>query len=965
MAPADSGPLAAALAAAVRGEVRFDDGSRALYATDASNYRQLPVGVVIPRDIDDAVAALAVCRAHHAPVLPRGGGTSLAGQCCNVAVVIDMSKHCNRILRLDPDAARATVEPGCILDDLRDAAERHHLTFGPDPATHSRNTLGGMVGNNSCGVHSVTAGRTADNVEALDIVTGDGLRMQVGATPDAEYAAIVAAGGRRADIYRRLKALGERYAPQIHARFPKIPRRVSGFGLEQLLPEHGFNVARALVGTEGTCVFVCAAELRLVKNPRARVLLALGFPGIAEAADRVPDILAAKPIGLEGFGEVMVDAIRKKHLHEENLKLLPEGDGGWLLVEFGADTADEAAGQAERLQRTLEQKKAIAGARLLRDPAQQHALWTVREAALAAAARLPAQGDACAWPGWEDAAVPPARLGDYLRDFRRLLDRHGYHGALYGHFGDGCIHVRIDFDLASERGIAAYRAFADEAADLVVRYGGSLSGEHGDGQSRAELLPRMFGPELVEAFREFKSIWDPEGRMNPGKCVDPYPLDSNLRLGAGYGPPAQVVHFAYPGDRGSFAGAMLRCVGVGACRRTHGGMMCPSFMATREEQHSTRGRARLLFEMLRGDPLKDGWKSEPVHEALDLCLSCKGCKSDCPMGVDMATYKAEFNAHYYAGRLRPRAAYSMGLIARWSRLAALAPWLPNAALRTPGVRDAIRWAAGIHPKRSFPAFAGETFRASFRRHVPAHPDGDPVVLFADTFTNHFDPQIAIAAVEVLEAAGCRVAVPGRTLCCGRPLYAWGMLDAARRQLLRCAEALGGDEAGDTPVVVLEPACCSAFRDELPGLLPDDKRARRLARNAVTLGEFLQRRKGWQAPRRTGRALVQVHCHHHAVMGFDAEQALLRATGLELELPDSGCCGMAGSFGFEAEHYDVAMRVGERVLLPAVRAAPPDTLILADGFSCREQIRQGGGRRALHLAQVLAPGFQAGAPKGDR
>lgn len=945
--------LGPALRKALRGEVRFDAGSRALYATDASNYRQVPIGVVIPRGLDDVVATFAACREHHAPVLARGGGTSLAGQCCNEAMVIDCSKYFNRILTLDPGRRRAMVEPGCILDELRDAAEAHHLTFGPDPSTHNRNTLGGMLGNNSCGVHSVMAGRTSDNVEALHVLTYDGLQFRVGPTADAEFAAIAAAGGRRADIYRALKALVTRHADEIRARYPKLPRRVSGFALEQLLPENGFNVARALVGSEGTCVFITAAELQLVLSPPARVLLVLGFHGIAEAADRVPEILAANPIGLEAIGEILVANIRKKHLDEQYLKLLPEGDGGWLLAEFGAATPGEAEAKARRLMQSMQQNGAAAGARLIADAAQQRKLWTIREQGLPATARVPGLDDT--WEGWEDSAVPPERLGPYLRDFRKLLDAHGYHGALYGHFGDGCVHVRIDFDLRSAKGIEAYRNFAYAAANLVVRYGGSLSGEHGDGQSRAVLLPKMFGAELVGAFREFKRIWDPEDLMNPGKVVDAYPMTSNLRLGAGYDPPVQKVHFAYPGDRGSFERATLRCVGVGVCRKTHGGVMCPSFMATREEKHSTRGRARMLFEMTKGEALQGGWKNRSVRDALDLCLSCKGCKSDCPMGVDMATYKAEFNAHHYAGRLRPRSAYTMGQIAHWSRIAALAPGVANALAHAPLSGDAIKWIGGIHPKRSLPRFARETFRSAFERHVPAHPQGDPVTLFADTFSNHFDPQIALAAVDVLEAAGCRVNVPARALCCGRPLYAWGFLDEARKRLTECVETLAGDAARETPVVVLEPACCAALRDELPALLPHDERAARLARNALTLAEFLQRREGYAPPQRKGRALVQVHCHQHAVMGFDSEQALLRRTGLELDMPDSGCCGMAGSFGFEAEHYEVSMKCAERVLLPAVRSAAADTLILADGFSCREQIVQGSGRRALHLAQVLAPG----------
>lgn len=939
--------LEQALTRAVRGDVRFDAGSRALYATDASNYRQIPIGVVVPRDIEDIAAAVAVCREHDVPVLPRGGGTSLAGQCCNVAVVLECSRYMNRIVEIDPERQRARVEPGVILDVLRAAAERHHLTFGPDPATHSRCTLGGMIGNNSCGVHSITAGKTVDNVESMEILTYDGVRMTVGATSEPELEAAVREPGRRGEIYRGLRDIRDRYTSQIRERYPDIPRRVSGYNLDELLPERGFHVARALVGSEGTCVTVLEATLRLVHSPQARVLLVIGYPDVFRAADQVPEIMASGVIGLEGFDDVLVAAMRAKDLNPRELDLLPPG-GGWLLAEFGADTVEQAEAQARALQARLAGAADSAQARLFVDPGAQRQIWRVREAALGATAFVPGQPKL--WEGWEDAAVRPDRLGAYLRDFRALLTSYGYTGAFYGHFGHGCVHTRNNFDLATREGIAKYRRFVDEATDLVLRYGGSISGEHGDGQSRGELLPKMFGEELVGAFREFKRLWDPRGKMNPGKLVDANRLDENLRLGAGYAAPALDTHFRFHEDHGSFADATLRCVGVGECRRLHGGTMCPSYMVTLEEQHSTRGRAHLLFEMTRGEIIRDGWKSEEVREALDLCLACKGCKGDCPVGVDVATYKAEFLSHYYERRLRPRHAYAFGLIHRWAPLAALAPRLANFVTHAPGFSAIAKALAGIASEREIPWFAREPFQTWAHRNRPALTQAPDVILWPDTFNNYLLPETARAAVTVLESAGFHVHIPQQRLCCGRPLYDYGMLDTAR-SILRDVMRKLRDEPAGVPIVVLEPSCAAVFRDELIHLFPDNAEALTLSRRVLLLSEFLTRHAPAFRPALAGQAIVHAHCHHKALMRKDDEHAVLQATGLETRVLDSGCCGMAGAFGFEKEHYQISMKVGERVLLPAVRAAG-SALVVADGFSCREQIRQGTGRRALHLAEVL-------------
>ena len=932
-------------------EVRFDEGSRALYSTDASNYRQVPIGVVVPRTIDDAVATVEICREYGAPVLARGGGTSLAGQCCNFAVVLDTSKYLHRILEVDPERRLARVEPGVILDALRDRAERHRLTFAPDPATHNHCTLGGMIGNNSCGVHSVMAGKTDDNIHELEVLTYDGLRLRVGATTEDEIRAIVAAGGRRGQIYAGLRALRDRYAGEIRRRFPKIPRRVSGYNLPWLLPENGFHVGRALVGSESTCVFVLGASVQLVHSPPQRTLVVLGYPDIFAAGDDIPFLLEFGPVGLEGIDSVLAEAVRRLALHDTGLKRLPPGNG-WLLVEFGGETREEANERAQALVAAVQKRDRRVQAALYDDPHDAHPVWKVRESALGSMGVAP--GRPRTWEGWEDAAVDPSKLGPYLREFSALMAAHRLYGALYGHFGDGCIHTRIAFDFRTPDGLARMRAFVEEAADLVLRYGGSISGEHGDGQSRGELLPKMFGPELMAAFREFKALWDPLGKMNPGRIVDATPLDANLRLGPSYQPKAMATHFQFPEEEArGFPITTLRCVGVGECRRLAGGTMCPSYRATLEEEHSTRGRARLLFEMATGDVIDGGWREEAVKESLDLCLSCKGCKGECPVHVDMATYKAEFLSHYYAGRLRPPAAYAMGLIHWGARAAAVAPGLVNAITQGP-LAPAVKALLGIAPERQLPRFAPRTFRRDFSRLSAGAPDGRDVLLWVDTFNDHFHPEVLRAAVETLTALGYRVRIPPRVLCCGRPLYDWGFLDTAKSLLRRTLDALAADIEAGTPVVGLEPSCVAVFRDEMTNLFPQDAAARRLAAQTLTFAELLRRHADdGRLPRLNRRAVIHGHCHQKAVLRMDADAAVLRALGLDFQMLDSGCCGMAGSFGFERDHYAISMRIGESVLLPAVRQAEPDVLVMTDGFSCREQIAQAAGRRAWHLAEVTA------------
>ena len=962
--PVDAFPEARALEnelrKTLRGEVRFDRGSRALYATDASNYRQVPIGLVIPRDAHDVITAVAACRRFGAPVLPRGAGTSLAGQCCNVAVVLDFSKYMNQILEFDPSQRSARVQPGLVLDVLRNRAETQRLTFAPDPATHSRCTLGGMMGNNSCGTHSLLGGKTVDNVEELDILLYDGTRMKVGRTSDEEFQSIVGGGGRQAEIYRGLWEIRDSYAPLVRERYPRIPRRVSGYNLDELPPENGFNVARALIGTEGTCVTILSARLKLIDSPQQRLLVGFGYDDPYVAADDVPQILEFNPIALEGLEGGMVKTLTRKGT--AGLELIPQG-GGILLVEFGSSDLQECEHRAHQMMEALNRGPGAPTMRLY-SKAEAKVVWHIREAGPRGTAFTP--GAPLVWEGWDDAAVAPEKLGTYLRDLRKLLDEFSYSAGYYGHFGHGCIHMQISFDLLSEPGVRKFNEFINRAADLVVSYGGSLSGEHGDGQARGSLLPKMFGPELMEAFRKFKTLWDPDGKMNPHKVVDAYSVAENLRLGADYKPLQPATQFKYPGDEGSFSRALLRCIGIGACRKGDAGTMCPSYRATREEQHSTRGRARMLFEFLQGEVLTDGWKDEHVKDSLELCLSCKACKGECPVNVDIATYKAEFLSHYYEGRLRPLRSYAFGWIEKWARLGSIAPGLANALANAPGLNQLLKKLLSIPAPRRFPRLASRTFRSWARRQgIPAagqaslsQPLSDAsspkrVILWVDTFTNHFHPEAGQAAVEVLRHAGFDVSIPARQMCCGRPLYDFGMLDHAQRYLLRILAALENEIRAGTPIIVLEPSCASVFRDELCNFFPENPLAGQLQRQTFLLSEFLEgHAPGYKPPRLERQAILHGHCHQKALMKMAHAESLLRKMGIETSVPDSGCCGMAGPFGFDSEKYDVAQAIGERVLLPAVRAADPETLIVIDGFSCREQVLQSTGRRAYHLAEVL-------------
>jgi FAD/FMN-containing dehydrogenase/Fe-S oxidoreductase len=941
----------------LKGEVRFDRGSRALYATDGSNYRQIPIGLVVPRDNADVIATVAACRKYGAPVLARGAGTSLAGQCCNVAVILDFTKYMNNILEINIEQGFAHVQPGVVLDTLRDQAEKQLMTFAPDPSTHNRCTIGGMIGNNSCGTHSLLGGKTVDNVEQLKILLYDGTQLTVGATSDEEFESKTRDSGRESEIYTELRSIRDRYSSLIRTRFPKIPRRVSGYNLDELLPERGFHVARALVGTEGTCAIVLEAKLKLIHSPQHRTLVGIGYEDAFVAADHVPEILEFHPIGLEGFEGSIVDGLKSKGAPHVNL--LPEG-GGILLVEFGSDDPVQTEAAANSLAKRLKSSNATPVVRIYTKPDARH-VWHLREAGPRAAAFAP--GAVPEWEGWDDAAVAPEKLGGYLRDIRKLMNEFNYRGSFYGHFGHGCVHMRVSFDLQSENGIRKYGEFIDRAADLVIGYGGSLSGEHGDGQSRGALLPKMFGSELMQAFGEFKAIWDPANKLNPHKVMNAYLPTENLRLGADYKPLEPKTHFAFAADDGSFAKATLRCIGLGACRKQDGGTMCPSYMVTREEEHSTRGRAHLLFEMLQGEVVRKGWQDEHVKKALDLCLSCKACKSECPANVDLATYRAEFLSHHYEGKSRPLHAHAFGRIDRWAQIAAPITGVVNFVNRSGMVRPIVNRLLRLAPKRDLPQFAAVSFQrwmrnrrvvaANIQKASPASAGQPEVILWADTFNNYFHPETSRAALAVLEGAGFRVTTPRQHLCCGRPLYDFGMLKEAKNYLVRILQALGPQIDAGLSVVVLEPSCASVFRDELVNLLPNDARAKKLRAQTFLISEFLDHHApGYKPNQLARRILVHGHCHHKALMKMTDEMSLLQKMGAEVRAPDAGCCGMAGAFGFEKDKYDVSQAIGERVLLPAVRQESAETLIVADGFSCREQIRQATGRNAMHVAEVL-------------
>jgi FAD/FMN-containing dehydrogenase/Fe-S oxidoreductase len=921
------------------GMAEVDDSTRrrAEYSSDASNYRVVPAVVAFPRHVEEAMAALDVARGYGVPLTARGAGTSIAGNAVGSGIVLDFSRHLNRVVSVDPEARTAVAEPGAILDAISAAAAPFGLRYGPDPSTHARASIGGSLGNNACGSRALAYGRTADNVVDLDLVTAPGIRF----TASRSGRDRPAADGPHAALLGAVDAIVSARLAMIRTEFGRFTRQVSGYSLEHLLPENGVDLARFLVGTEGTLGVILGATVRLVESPPAVALAVLGYPDMPAAADAVPALLPHRPVALEGMDARLVGVVRARR-GAVAVPDLPRGDG-WLFAETSGATQAQACSAARKL---------IADARCLDSAvvtgAAARALWRIREDGAGLGGRTPA--GAPAWPGWEDAAVPPAELGAYLREFGELLGEHNLDALTYGHFGDGCVHARIDFPLSTAP--AQYREFVRSAAQLVGGHGGSMSGEHGDGRARSELLPFMYSPGAIATFAAIKHVFDPANVLNPGVIVDPAPLDADLRVPSAR-PLRTNLAFAYPHDRGDLSTAVHRCVGIGKCRAdttASGGVMCPSYLATHDEKDSTRGRARVLQELANGSLVK-GFRSGEVTDALELCLSCKGCASDCPAGVDMATYKAEALYHRYRWRLRPASHYALGRLPQWARLAARAPRLVNASLQRATLAAAARRLGGVDARRPLPRFAGETLRAWFRSR--ATRDGMPVLLWVDTFTEHFTPEVGHAAIRVLESAGYRVQLTAKPVCCGLTWISTGQLDGARKRLRQTLDALEPALRAGTPIVGLEPSCTAVLRSDVTELLPGDPRAAQAAATTRTLAELLAETPHWAPPRLDGvRVLAQPHCHQHAVMGWQADGALLAQAGATVTSV-GGCCGLAGNFGVERGHYEVSVAVAETVLLPAVRAAPHDTVILADGFSCRTQLEQLGGIHSVHLAQLLA------------
>ncbi len=950
--------FSAQLSDAISGTCDFSAASIAMYTSDASNYRQIPLGVVYPRNAEDIKITVRLCQQHGHAVLMRGGGTSQNGQCVNNAVVIDCSQFMTRVLNIDTEQCTALVEPGVVCDALKAEAQEHNLTFGPDPATHSRCTLGGMIGNNSCGPHSMLAGKTVENVVELEILTSDGHSFWVGPTTDEEFAEIVKAGGRQAEIYTRLKALVDQHANEIRRKYPSIKRRVSGYNLDQLLPENNFNVARALVGTEGTCVSILQAKVRLVENPKHVRLVVLGFKDIFSAGDAVPSILPFSPIAMEGIDWNIVGGLNDRNLRQREVGLLPEGRA-WLLVELAASTKSSADDCVNRFVLAMKNDNLVNSVLQVSNPADEKALWSIREQGASATSLALNPGDTDPVVGWEDTAVDPMQLGEYLRALYKLVERYDYKTSLYGHFGDGCIHARMTFDTRTLPGVLKWRQFSQEIAKLVVQFGGSLSGEHGDGQAKAEFLPIMFGQTLVSAFKEFKSIWDPAGHMNPGKIVNPYKMDENLRYGPDYQTPTINSTLQFVDDVKGLGRASERCIGMGKCRSSSGAM-CPSYQATNEERYSTRGRAHLLHELMRGDVIQDGWNNTDIADSLEHCLSCKACKSSCPTKVDIAAYKAEFMHNHYAGtRRRPLHHYVFGFVGNWLPHAARMSNMSNFFLRGT-LGKLVRNKLSIEKSKTLPNIAAQTFASWAKTNanrVDAHfywhgnEQHTPVVLWADTVNAHYSPHLLQSTLNILVQSQHQVAIAKAHFCCGRPLYEFGFLDQAKKQLNAIISQFHKNLPSNALIVVIEPSCLSVFKDEIMKLYPGNKAAIDLTARAMSLAQFLQQ-QDIKPARKLKTGLLHSHCHDKSLQIDSADAKMMRSCFESVVEPEPGCCGMAGSFGLHKKTHKIGSTLFQTNLGPAIEQSHPDTFIVSNGFSCRSQISNKTHKRVYHVVEII-------------
>jgi FAD/FMN-containing dehydrogenase/Fe-S oxidoreductase len=937
---------------AVEGDVRFDQYSRLLYSTDASMYQMEPIGVVIPRHAGDVQAVLELANRENVAVLPRGGGTSLTGQTVNRAVVMDFSRWMQDILEVNREEMWARVQPGVVQDELNAHVRPMGLLFGPDTSTSNRATIGGMLGNNSGGSHSIAYGLTIEHVIELTALLADGSRVVFGEVTPEAFRVKMRASGLEGQIYREVARIRDQYAGEIRQRYPRHWRRVCGYNLDELVKERPLNMARLVVGSEGTLLSIVEAKMRLVPSPKATAVDVIHYRDIQEALESSQAILETGPYAVELTDKMILDLARGNIEQSKRMGFVQGDPGAILIVEYAGDTAAEVKSKVE----VLEARRAAASfgyaAHVALDAAEQQSIWKLRKAGLGLL--LGTRGEAKPIAFIEDTAVDPKHLAVFVPRFKDIMAKHGAEGAYYGHCSVGCLHIRPLVNLKTARGLEQVRGMADEIFDLVLEYGGAISSEHGDGRARSPFLERVFGPAVFQAFREFKSAFDPKGLMNPGNIVASPKVTEHLRYGTEYKTwePATMLDFS---AQGGFAAAVEMCNGVGVCRKKLEGTMCPSYMATRDEEHSTRGRANALRAVLSGKVPAADFAGKRLHEVMDLCLECKGCKAECPSNVDMAKMKYEFLYHYHKANglpLRNRLFGHIGRLSWWgSRLAPLSNWIAASAPN----RWLMEKVAGIDRRRPLPAFARETFTDWFdRRRPPAAAPRGSVVLFHDTFVTYNTPEIGRAAVELLEAAGYGVVLVDRK-CCGRPLISKGMLDTAREHARWNVDRLQPWVARGVPIVGLEPSCLLTIRDEWVELLRTDA-AREVARSSFLLEEFLlrERARGLELRFKPGprKALLHGHCHQKAMVGTAPTVAALVWAGYEVSEVDSGCCGMAGSFGFEKEHYDISVTLGNRRLAPAVRAAAADTHVVAPGISCRQQIAHLSGKLARHPAQLL-------------
>ncbi|HKV44861.1 MAG TPA: FAD-linked oxidase C-terminal domain-containing protein [bacterium] len=955
--------LAEDLRRVVRGEVRFDAVSRVLYSTDASIYEIEPIGVVIPRDADDVQATLEVAHRARVPVLPRGGGTSLAGQAVGHAVVLDFSKYMNRILEVDPEAGWARVEPGLVRNELANALAPRKMVFGPETSTGNRATIGGMIGNNSSGARSIVFGKTVDNTISVRALLAGGEAVALGPLDEAEVTVRARREGAEGVLYRRIPQIVERTRSEVARRYPKIQRRVGGYNLDEFPPGGPWNLAKLVVGSEGTLATVTEATVRIVPRLQATVLAVLHFDDIVPALETTPEILDTHPTAVELIDKIVLDMARQMRDYSTKMTFVEGDPAALIVVEYAGETPGALLSRLDALESRM-RRRGFGGA-IVRaiEPAEQANLWQIRSSGVGLLLGMKAARKPVAFV--EDTAVAPDRVAEYVRRFRDIVERHGTRASFYGHASVGLLHARPILDLREAKDIDTMRQIAEEVSDLVQEFGGAMSGEHGDGLSRSHFNEKLFGPQIYHAFREIKAAFDPEWRMNPGKVVDAPPMTESLRYGTAYRASAiQTVQDF--GRDGGLTSAVELCSGVGACRKPQGGTMCPSYMVTKEEAHSTRGRANALRAAISGHLPREALTGRGLYEVMDLCIGCKACKAECPSNVDMAKLKHEFLAHYYAAHGVPLRARMFGHVAAIGPMGCATAPVSNWVMGSPPFRWLLHRTLGIHPRRRLPAFSRQRFTGWFRRRggsprgpegaAKALPGGGRVMLLVDTFTEYYYPAIGQAAVRLLEAAGCEVVLaPSR--CCGRPMISNGLLREAQALALANTARLRPYADAGIPIVGLEPSCTVTLKDEYPDLAPGDA-SDRVARQTFMIEEFLVQLQGLGISlplrRRERRVLLHGHCHQKAMVGTQPSLAALRwLPGATVAEVDSGCCGMAGSFGYEAEHYAVSLAMGERALFKAVRDLPADALIVAAGASCRQQILHGTGRPAVHLVEALA------------